>query len=74
MGLKLKECKGVIDALVDDNFPPEERKAFIFTKIQEIKDKIKNLKKIQGILQEHIDNDCAYNNENMIQFLKKKDE
>jgi predicted nuclease with TOPRIM domain len=68
--IKLKECKGVIDALVNDEMSMEDRKEFIQSKIDETKNKIKSLRTIQSFLQEHLDNDCAYNSESMIAKLK----
>ncbi|MDX2361244.1 MAG: MerR family transcriptional regulator [Crocinitomicaceae bacterium] len=70
IGLKLKECKSVIDALVNDEMQMDDRKAFIQSKIEDTKEKIRSLRKIQSFLQEHLDNDCAYNSESMVAKLK----
>jgi DNA-binding transcriptional MerR regulator len=70
IGLKLKECKGVIDALVNDEMDAEKRKLFIRTKIEEVQNKIASLTQIKSFLQEHLNNDCAYNNDSMIAKLK----
>lgn len=70
IGLKLKECKAVIDALVNDEMKLEDRKAFIQSKIEETQQKIEGLQKVQSFLQEHLDNNCAYNSEAMIHKLK----
>lgn len=48
IGLKLKECKGVIDALVNDEMTVIDRKKFIQQKIEETKEKIAALNNIQG--------------------------
>ena len=70
IGLKLKECRGVIDALVNDEMDAEKRKQFIRDKIDDVRNKISSLKQIQSFLQEHLDNDCAYNSDSMIAKLK----
>ena len=70
IGLKLKECKGVIDALVNDEMNVEDRKEFIRGKIDATKEKISSLKKIQSFLQEHLDNDCAFSSESMVARLR----
>jgi len=70
IGLKLKECKGVIEALVNDEIDVEKRKAFISNKINEVENKITGLKQVKSFLQEHLDNDCAFNSEAMIEKLK----
>lgn len=70
IGLKLKECKSVIEALVNDSMDIKDRKAFIANKIAETEEKIKGLRNIQCFLQEHLDNDCAYNSQSMIAKLK----
>lgn len=70
IGLKLRECKGIIDALVNDEMGVEDRKKFIQSKIAQTKEQIKSLRQIQSFLQEHLDNNCAYNSESMIAKLK----
>lgn len=70
IGLKLRECKGVIEALVSDELDAEGRKKFIQHKINEVKEKIASLNQIKSFLQEHLDNDCAYNSDSMIAKLK----
>ena len=70
IGLTLKECKGVITALVNDELNVEGRKQFINQKINQVESKIKALKKIKSFLQVHIDNDCAYSSDSMIAKLK----
>lgn len=70
IGLKLKECKGVIDALVNDEMDASKRKEFIKNKIEEVTQKIIGLSQIKSFLQEHLDNDCAYNSDSMIAKLK----
>jgi DNA-binding transcriptional MerR regulator len=70
IGLKLRECKGVIEALVNDEMDVASRKQFIQDKINEVGQKISSLNQIQSFLQEHLDNDCAYNSESMIAKLK----
>jgi DNA-binding transcriptional MerR regulator len=70
IGLKLKECKGVIDALVNDEMDVNTRKQFIKDKIEEVKNKIASLEQVTSFLQEHLDNDCAYNSDAMIAKLK----
>ena len=70
IGLTLKECKGVMDALVEDEMDADSRKLFIASKIVEVENKINSLVKIKSFLQEHIDNDCAYNSDSMIARLK----
>lgn len=70
IGLKLKECKGVIEALVNDEMDVEKRKLFIQNKIVEVQSKINSLTQIKSFLQEHLDNDCAYNSDSMIAKLK----
>jgi DNA-binding transcriptional MerR regulator len=70
IGLTLKECKGVIDSLVSDDMDANKRVDFVKSKIAEVGMKIKALKKIKGFLQEHLDNDCAFNSDSMISKLK----
>jgi DNA-binding transcriptional MerR regulator len=70
IGLKLRECKGVIHALVNDEMSIEDRREFIQSKIDHTKEQIKSLGQIQFFLQEHLDNDCAYNSESMVAKLK----
>jgi DNA-binding transcriptional MerR regulator len=70
IGLKLRECKGVIDALVNDEMDVASRKQFIQDKINEVGQKISSLNQIQSFLQEHLDHDCAYNSKSMIAKLK----
>jgi DNA-binding transcriptional MerR regulator len=70
IGLKLKECKGVIEALVNDEMDSDMRKQFILTKIDEVQSKITSLMQIKAFLQEHVDTDCAYTSEAMIAKLK----
>lgn len=70
IGLKLRECKGVMDALVNDELDAESRKQFIRDKIDEVRQRIASLNQIQSFLQEHLDNDCAYNSDSMIARLK----
>jgi DNA-binding transcriptional MerR regulator len=70
IGLKLRECKGVIEALVNNEMDVASRKQFIQDKINEVGQKISSLNQIQSFLQEHLDNDCAYNSESMIAKLK----
>lgn len=70
IGLKLKECKGVMEALVSDEMGAEKRKLFISSKLDEVRQKINSLKQVQSFLQEHLDNDCAYHSESMIAKLK----
>ncbi|MFT5779872.1 MAG: DNA-binding transcriptional MerR regulator [Crocinitomicaceae bacterium] len=70
IGLTLKECKGVIEALVSDEMGPEKRKEFVKSRIDSVENKIKSLQKIKSFLQEHLDNDCAYNSDSMIAKLK----
>jgi DNA-binding transcriptional MerR regulator len=70
IGLTLKECKGIIDALVNDELDAQGRKEFIKQKIITVKQKVKALNKIQAFLQQHLDNDCAYNSDSMIAKLK----
>ena len=72
IGLTLKECKGVIDSLVNDEMDASKRVDFVKGKIKEVGMKIKALKKIKGFLQEHLDNDCAFNSDSMIGKLKAK--
>jgi hypothetical protein len=47
-----------------------KRVDFVKSKIAEVGMKIKALKKIKGFLQEHLDNDCAFNSDSMIAKLK----
>jgi DNA-binding transcriptional MerR regulator len=70
IGLKLKECKGVMEALVNDEMDSNKRKLFISNKIDEVQNKITSLQQIKSFLQEHLNNDCAYNSESMISKLK----
>ncbi|MFT7611867.1 MAG: DNA-binding transcriptional MerR regulator [Parvicellaceae bacterium] len=70
IGLTLKEAKGVLDALVNDEMDIEQRKDFISSKIKQVGEKIKTLNGIRSFLQEHLDNDCAYNSDSMIAKLK----
>lgn len=70
IGLKLRECKGIIEALVNDEMNIQERKLFIQSKIKHTNDQIKALQQIKSFLQEHLDNDCAYNSDSMIAKLK----
>ncbi len=70
IGLKLKECKGIIDALVNDEMNVEDRKQFIRSKIEQTNEQIKSLQQIKSFLQTHLDNDCAYNSDSMIAKLK----
>lgn len=70
IGLTLKECKGVIDSLVNDKMDSDKRVDFVKGKISEVDVKLKALKKIKGFLQEHLDNDCAFNSDSMIAKLK----
>lgn len=72
IGLKLRECKGIIDALVNDEMNIDDRKLFIQSKIKQTNDQIKSLRQIKKFLQEHLDNDCAYNSTSMIAKLKGK--
>jgi len=50
IGLKLKECRGVIDALVNDEMDAEKRKQFIRDKIDDVRNNISSLKHIQSFL------------------------
>lgn len=70
IGLKLRECKSVIEALINDEMGLKKRKQFIENKIKEVDHKISSLRQIRGFLQEHLDNNCAYNSESMIAKLK----
>lgn len=70
IGLKLRECKGIIDALVNDEMNIEDRRLFIQSKIKETSEQIKSLRQIKSFLQEHLDNDCAYHSESMVAKLK----
>ncbi|MFT6283126.1 MAG: MerR family copper efflux transcriptional regulator [Salibacteraceae bacterium] len=70
IGLTLKECKGVILALVNDEMDAETRLNFIKGKITDVEMKIKSLQGIQAFLQERIDTDCAFNSDSMIAKLK----
>lgn len=70
IGLKLRECKGIIDALVNNEMSMEDRRKFIQSKITQTKEQIKALRQIQSFLQEHLDNNCAYNSDSMIAKLK----
>jgi DNA-binding transcriptional MerR regulator len=70
IGLKLRECKEVIEALVNDEMDADKRKQFIVVKIDEVQQKIDSLQQIKSFLQEHLDNDCAYNSESMIAKLR----
>lgn len=70
IGLKLKECQEVIEALVSDEMGVEKRKLFISKKIDDVQNKITSLQQIQSFLQEHLDNGCAYHSESMIAKLK----
>lgn len=70
IGLKLKECRGIIDALVNDQMSMSDRKSFIQSKIDQTSEQIKSLSQIRSFLQEHLDNDCAYHSESMIAKLK----
>lgn len=72
IGLKLKECKGVIDALVSDSMSAEDRRLFIASRIQQTEEKIKSLKNIKKFLQERLDNDCAQASEKAIDRLRSK--
>jgi MerR family copper efflux transcriptional regulator len=70
IGLTLKECKGVIVALVNDEMDAETRLNFIKGKIIDVEMKIKSLQGIQAFLQERIDTDCTFNSDSMIAKLK----
>ena len=70
IGLTLKECKGVMEALINDEMGIEDRKQFIQNKVNEVENKIKSLSQIKMFLQNHLDNDCAYNSDSMIAKLK----
>ena len=70
IGLTLKECKGVMDALINDEIGIADRKNFIQKKVNEVETKIKSLSQIKSFLQNHLDNDCAYNSDSMIAKLK----
>ena len=72
IGLKLKECKGIIEALVNDEMNFEDRKKFIQSRIKQTNEHIKSLQQIKKFLQEHLDNDCAFNSTPMIAKLKGK--
>lgn len=72
IGLKLRECKGIIDALVNDEMNLNDRKKFIHSKIKQTNEQIKSLQQIKRFLQEHLDNDCAYNSTPMIAKLRGK--
>jgi DNA-binding transcriptional MerR regulator len=72
IGLTLRECRGVIDSLVNDEMNSEKRIDFVKGKILDVNSKIKALKKIKGFLQAHLDNDCAFNSDSMIAKLKAK--
>jgi len=62
-----------LNHLVNDSMTIDDRTMFIKKKINEVNQKIKALMAIKGFLQEHIDNDCAYNSDSMIAKLKSKD-
>lgn len=70
IGLTLSECAKIIDGLVNDELTAEDRKQFVLSKIELVKQKIQGLQNIQSFLQEHIDNDCAFNSDDMISKLK----
>jgi DNA-binding transcriptional MerR regulator len=70
IGLTLKECKGVILALVNDEMDAETRIEFIKGKMKDVEMKIKSPQGVQAFLQERIDNDCAFNSDSMIAKLK----
>lgn len=70
IGLTLKECRGVIESLVNDRMNTQKRIAFIQNRIEEVDKKIKSLKQIKSFLQEHIDNNCAFNKDSFIAKLK----
>ena len=70
IGLTLKECSSIINALVDGELSPEARVVFIQQKVSEVKQKIKQLKQIQSFLQEHLNNDCAFSSDSLIEKLK----
>jgi DNA-binding transcriptional MerR regulator len=72
LGLTLNECREIIDALVLNKMKAEDRKAFIKSKVEQVKQKITSLKKIQSFLQERLDNDCAFSSDEMIEKLKGK--
>ncbi len=72
IGLKLSECKGIIDALVNNELNIEDREKLIQSKIKQTNEQIKSLQQIKRFLQEHLDNDCAYNNSLMIAKLRGK--
>lgn len=72
IGLTLRECKGIINALVNDEMNLEDRKNFIQLKIKQTNEQIKSLQQIKIYLQEHLDNDCAYNSTPMIAQLRGK--
>ena len=70
IGLKLRECKDVIEALVNNEMDIDKRKAFISSKIKQVQEEIKGLKQIKNFLQQHLDNNCTYNSDSMISKLK----
>ena len=70
IGLKLRECKDVIEALVNDNMDIEKRKSFIKSKLVQVQNEIKVLTQVKQFLQQHLDNNCAYNSDSMISKLK----
>jgi DNA-binding transcriptional MerR regulator len=70
IGLTLKECSSMINALVDGELSPEERVVFIQNKVTEVQQKIKQLKQIKSFLQEHLDNDCAFNSDSFLAKLR----
>jgi DNA-binding transcriptional MerR regulator len=72
IGLKLRECKGIIDALVNDEMNIDDRKKFIQSRIKQTNEQIKSLQQIRRFLQEHLDKECAYNSTPMIAKLRGK--
>ncbi|MFT6716529.1 MAG: DNA-binding transcriptional MerR regulator [Saprospiraceae bacterium] len=70
IGLTLKECSSMINALVDGELSPEERVVFIQNKVAEVQQKIKQLKQIKSFLQEHLDNECAFNSDSFLAKLR----
>jgi DNA-binding transcriptional MerR regulator len=74
IGLTLKECSSMINALVDGELSPKERVVFIQNKVREVTQKIKQLKQIKTFLKEHLNNDCAYTSDSLVGKLKGGEE
>jgi DNA-binding transcriptional MerR regulator len=68
LGLSLKECKKVFDAIIDKGYNDEFKKTFLACKLKEIDSKIDELKQLKNILKQYMNSGC--DNEGIIDKIK----